>query len=74
MRRIQLYLDEDTDDALTAAAARRQVSRSAVVRAAVRSSLADEPEAVTDSLDVLVGSVDVEPDDDLDAVIYGTES
>ena len=73
MRRIQLYLDEDIDDALSAAAARLGVSRSALVRNAVRSALGDGPEALTDPFDALVGSVDVEPDDDLDAVIYGTE-
>ena len=70
MRRIQLYIENDMDDALSAAAARRGLSRSAFVRDAVRSSLADGPEAVADPLDALVGSVDVEPD----AVIYGTDS
>ena len=74
MRRIQLYIDDDIDAALSAAAARRGVSRSAFVREAVRSSLADGPEAIIDPLDELVGSVDVEPDDDLDAVIYSTDS
>lgn len=74
MRRIQLYIDDDIDEALSAAAARRGVSRSAYVRDAVRSCLADGPEAISDPLDALVGSVDVEPDDDLDAVIYGTDS
>ena len=73
MRRIQLYLDEDIDDALSAAAARLGVSRSALVRNAVRSALDDGPEALTDPLDALVGSVDVDPDDDLDAAIYGTD-
>lgn len=74
MRRIQLYIDDDIDEALSAAAARRGVSRSAYVRDAVRSCLAGGPEAISDPLDALVGSVDVEPDDDLDAVIYGTDS
>ena len=73
IRRIQLYIDDDIDDALSAAAARRGVSRSALVRDAVRSALGAEPGALADPLDQLVGSVDVEPDDDLDAVIYGIE-
>ena len=73
MRRIQLYMENDIDDALSAAAARRGLSRSALVRDAVRSALAAEPGALNDPLDELVGSVDVAPDDDLDAVIYGTE-
>ena len=43
------------------------------MREAVRSALVDEPDPLADPLDVLVGSVHVEPDDDLDAVIYGTD-
>ncbi len=74
MRRIQLYLDPDTDDALSAAAARRGVSRSALVRDAVRGALGTEPEFIADPLDALIGAFDVEPDDDLDAVIYKTAS
>ena len=71
MRRIQLYLEDDIDEALSVAAARRGISRSALMRGAVRVALAAETEALADPLDTLVGSVDVEPDDDLDAVIYG---
>ena len=70
MRCIQLYMDDDIDEALSAAAARRGVSRSAYVRDAVRACLAAGPEAISDPLDALLGSVDVEPDADLDAVIY----
>ena len=75
MRRIQLYIEPDIDDALSAVAARRGVSRSAVVREAVRDALHERSDAlVADPLDALVGSIDVVPDDDLDAVIYDTES
>ena len=72
MRRIQLYLEDDIDEALSVAAARRGMSRSALMRDAVRVALAAETETFADPFDRLVGSVDVEPDDDLDAVIYGT--
>ena len=72
VRRIQLYLEDDIDEALSVAAARRGISRSALMRGAVRVALAAETGALADPLDTLVGSVDVEPDDDLDAVIYGT--
>ena len=72
MRRIQLYLDDDIDEALSVAAARRGMSRSALMRDAVRVALAAETETLADPLDQLVGSVDIEPDDDLDEVIYGT--
>jgi len=74
MRRIQLYIEPDIDDALSAAAARRGVSRSAVVREAVRHSLRGDCDVLAaDPLDALVGSVDVAPDDNLDAVIYDIE-
>lgn len=70
MRRIQLYMDEKLDDALSAKAARLSVSRSSLVREAVRVSLAAEIHTLSDSVDRLVGTVDVDPDDDVDAVIY----
>ena len=71
MRRIQLYLDEDMDDALNAQAAKLGTTRSALVRDAVRASLGAELHTATDPVDELVGCLDVEPDDDIDAVIYG---
>ena len=73
MRRIQLYLDDDVDDALTAQAAKRGTSRSALVRDAVRTSLGSDLHAAADPVDDLIGWLDVEPDDDIDAVIYGLD-
>ena len=71
MRRIQLYMDDDIDDALTAEAARLRTSRSALVRDAVRASLEGQLDRSPDAVDELVGSLDVEPDDDIDSVVYG---
>lgn len=71
MRRIQLYMEPDIDDALTAAAAKQGVSRSALMRNAVRAWLSVEDGEFADPLDALVGRFDVEPDDDIDATIYG---
>ena len=73
MRRIQLYLDDDVDDALTAQAAKRGTSRSALVRDAVRLSLGADLHAAADPVDDLIGWLDVEPEDDIDAVIYGLD-
>ena len=70
VRRIQLYVDEDVDDALTAKAAQLGTSRSALVRDAVRASLDAHLDTVADAVDSLVGNLDVDPDDDIDAVIY----
>ena len=72
MRRIQLYVDADMDDALTTQAAKRGTNRSALVRDAVRASLGDGLHAA-DPVEELIGRLDVEPDDDLDAVIYGLD-
>ena len=72
MRRIQLYVDEDVDEALSAEAARLGTSRSALVRDAVRASLAAYFGRPADPIDELVGSlVDVDPVDDIDAIVYG---
>lgn len=71
MRRIQLYIDNDVDDALTARAAKLGTTRSALVRDAVRASLGADPDAAADPVDDLVGWLDVEPEYDIDAVIYG---
>ena len=70
MRRIQLYMDEDLDDALSAEAARLGTSRSALVRDAVRRSLSTDFRSSGDSVDELIGWLDVEPDDDIDSVVY----
>ncbi len=71
MRRIQLYLDDDVDDALTVQAAKLGTTRSALVRDAVRASLGSNLHTAGDPVDDLIGWLDVEPDDDIDAVIYG---
>ena len=71
MRCIQLHLEDDIDDALTAEAARLRTSRSELVRDAVRSSLKGRLDRSPDAVDELVGSLEVEPDDDINSVIYG---
>lgn len=70
MRRIQLYMDDDLDHALTAEAARSGRSRSEVVRMAVRQSLEHALTDSADPVDALIGSVDIDPIDDIDAAIY----
>ncbi len=70
MRRVHLYLGDDVDHALPAEAARLGVSRSALMRDAVRSWLGDHVTDEPDVIDELIGSVDIEPIDDIDAVLY----
>ena len=70
MRRTQFYVDDAIYDALTAEAARLGTSRSAIVREAIRASLTRHSVDRPDPLDALLGSVDIDPIDDIDAVIY----
>ena len=71
MRRAQFYVDDDLYEALSAEAARRGTSRSAIARDAVRAFLPQYFARTPDPLDELVGSVDIDPVDDIDEVIYG---
>ncbi len=70
VRRIQLYMDDDLDHALTAEAARSGRTRSELVRMAVRQSLEHTLTVDPDPIDALIGSVDIDPIDDIDAAIY----
>ena len=70
VRRIQLYMDDDLNHALTAEAARSGRTRSELVRMAVRQSLEHELTESPDPIDALIGSVDIDPIDDIDAAIY----
>jgi len=70
MRRIQLYFDEDTDDELAAEAARRGVSKAALVRDLVRQGFQREAQ---DPIDNVIGLGDGEPVEDIDVAVYGQE-
>lgn len=70
MRRIQIYIDEEVDDALRAEAARSGRSKAALIRECVSERIA-RSESQEDPLTALVGSVDADPVDDIDEVIYG---
>lgn len=71
MRRIQLYIDADIDDALSAEAARLNVSRSALVREAVRASLGGRFDRAADAVDQIIGRLDIEAGDErIDDAVY----
>lgn len=71
MRRLQIYIDTPLDEALGREAGRRGISKAAVIRAALARELngADRP-AANDAWEALIGWLDSEPVDDIDAVIY----
>ena len=63
-------MDDELDHALTAEAARSGRSRSELVRTAVRRSLEHVLAENPDPVDALIGSVDIDPIDDIDAAVY----
>ena len=67
MRRIQISIEPELDEALAAEAARRKTSKAAVIRELVRDRLGERPE---DPMAKLVGDIDDEAGD-IDRVIYG---
>ncbi|MDP9325557.1 MAG: ribbon-helix-helix domain-containing protein [Candidatus Dormibacteraeota bacterium] len=69
MRRVQIYLDDEMDDSLEAEAARRGVSKAALIRAAVGREF-KPVQPTKDGWEALVGWLDLGPVDDIDEVIY----
>ncbi len=70
MRRIQIHIDEAMDDAAEAEAARRGLSKAALIRAALGRELGDAEVSGGDPWQALIGWLDDGPVEDLDAVTY----
>jgi len=68
VKRLQIYIDEEQDEALGILAARTGTSKAALIRGFVADRLTSSHER--DALDDLVGAVDAEPAD-IDDVLYG---
>lgn len=71
MKRLQIMIDEDLDEALEREAARKRTSKAALIRLYVRERVKPLPPLEQDPLWELVGSIEFEPVEDIDAVIYG---
>ena len=69
MRRIQIYIDEELDDALQAEAAQCSRSKAASIRECVASRYVSPATLEKDPLTALVGSIDAKPAD-VDEVVY----
>lgn len=70
MRRIQIYLEEELDEALKVEAAGSGRSKAELIREAVASRYRQLQAVDADPLTALVGRVDIEPAD-VDEVVYG---
>jgi hypothetical protein len=70
MKRLQIYIEEELDDALAAQARRTHTSKAAIIRDAVRRSMG-EPEARRDPFRDWIGGSDAEPAS-IDDVVYGS--
>ena len=70
MRRIQIYIDEELDDALRAESARSGCSKAALIRQCVAEKLGPSEATEKDPITALIGTVDVDPGD-IDDVVYG---
>jgi len=70
MKRLQIYIDEELDDALTVRARRAHTSKAALIREAVRRSIGDPPPTLDPFRDWIGGS-DATPGS-VDEVVYGS--
>ena len=70
MRRIQIYIEEELDEALQAEATKTGRSKAAIIRESVAARFARRGKAPKDPITALVGSIDVGPAD-VDEVVYG---
>lgn len=71
MKRLQIMIEEELDEALAHAARKEGVSKAALIRRYVGERLKPLPPIEKDPLWKLVGSVDVEPVADIDEYLYG---
>ncbi len=70
MKRLQISIDEDLDDALAVEAARRRTSKAALIREFVRERLGRPAAMAQDPMMRLIGDIDDDAGD-IDEVVYG---
>lgn len=69
MRRIQIYIEEELDEALQAEATRTGRSKAAIIRESVAARIGRVGKIPEDPISALVGSVDAEPAE-ADEIVY----
>lgn len=74
MKRVQIHLEEELDIAAAVEAARRGISKAALIREGLAKELAVARTAEKDPWDAMIGWLEsVDPVEDLDEVIYGAD-
>ena len=73
MRRIQIHIDKELDDAAEAEAARRGLSKAALIRASLAREVAVDRHPDMDPWAALTGWLDDGSVEDLDAIVYDPE-
>jgi hypothetical protein len=71
VKRLQIMIEEDLDEALERQARKEGVSKAALIRRYVGERLKPLPPIEEDPLWELVGSVDADPVPDIDEFLYG---
>lgn len=71
MKRLQISIEEELDEALAVEAARRHTSKAALIREFVWERIGDRIPRSHPSMDDLVGDID-DHAGDIDAVVYGS--
>jgi hypothetical protein len=71
MKRLQIMIEQELDDALARQAAEEGVSKAALIRRYVGERLRPLPPLEEDPLWKLVGMIDADPVDDIDEFLYG---
>jgi hypothetical protein len=70
VKRLQIYIEEELDDALASRARRANTSKAALIREAVRRSIG-EPEPPVDPFRDWIGGSEAEPAT-IDDIVYGS--
>lgn len=73
MRRIQIHIDEDLDDAAEREAARRGMSKAALIRESLAERLSVTQTPKEDPWEAMCGWLDDGAVKDIDAVLYGAQ-
>lgn len=73
MRRVQIHLEEDVDRAAAAEAARRGISKAALIREGLDKELETRPEGLDPAWSAMIGwiSDDQRPTESIDDTLYG---